>query len=85
MWVTRAMLAQAPAGTDDFWYMPISMTTAAGVPVSADTAMRLERVFGASAEFWLRLQASHDLEVARRGSAKRIRAETTPLTANRPT
>ena len=45
----------------------------------------LERVFGASAEFWLRLQASHDLEVARRGSAKRIRAETTPLTANRPT
>jgi len=53
--------------------------------VTADTAMRLERVFGASAEFWLRLQASHDLEVARRGSAKRIRAETTPLTANRPT
>jgi addiction module HigA family antidote len=53
--------------------------------VTADTAMRLERVFGASAEFWLRLQALHDLEVARRGSAKRIRAETTPLTANRPT
>ena len=53
--------------------------------ITADTAIRLERVFGASAEFWLRLQASHDLEVARRGSAKRIRAETTPLTANRPT
>lgn len=45
MWVTRAMLAQAPAGTDDFWYMPISMTTAAGVPVSADTAMRLSVVY----------------------------------------
>jgi addiction module HigA family antidote len=49
--------------------------------VTADTAMRLERVFGTSAEFWMRLQASYDLEVARRALAKKIAAETTPLAA----
>ena len=33
--------------------------------VSADTAMRLARHFGTSAEFWLNLQTRHDLGVAR--------------------
>ena len=33
--------------------------------VSAETAILLERRFGSSAKFWLNLQASHDLEVAR--------------------
>jgi antitoxin HigA-1 len=32
--------------------------------ISADTAMRLARYFGTSAEVWLRLQARYDLEVA---------------------
>ena len=49
--------------------------------VTADTALRLERVFGMDAEFWLRLQTGYDLEVARRASGKRISAETTPLAA----
>jgi len=31
--------------------------------VSADTALRLERFFGLSEGFWLRLQARYDLEV----------------------
>lgn len=31
-----------------------------------DTALRLERLFGASAEFWLSLQMAYDLAVARR-------------------
>jgi len=30
-------------------------------PVTPDTALRLERVFGASAQFWLNLQAQHDI------------------------
>ena len=30
--------------------------------VSADTALRLARYFGSSAQFWLNLQASYDLE-----------------------
>jgi antitoxin HigA-1 len=34
--------------------------------VTADTALRLGNYFGTSAEFWLSLQASHDLKRARR-------------------
>jgi addiction module HigA family antidote len=33
--------------------------------VSPDTALRLARFFGTSAEFWLNLQLSHDLSRAR--------------------
>ncbi|MBX3508666.1 MAG: HigA family addiction module antidote protein [Parvibaculum sp.] len=33
--------------------------------ISPDTALRLERAFGSSAEFWLSLQARYDLETAR--------------------
>ena len=33
--------------------------------MTADTALRLERVFGMSAEFWMRLQASYDESKAR--------------------
>jgi addiction module HigA family antidote len=32
--------------------------------ISADTALRLSRYFGNSAEFWLNLQRSYDLSVA---------------------
>ena len=37
--------------------------------MTADTALRLERHFGASARFWMGLQVSHDIEVARDGMA----------------
>ena len=33
--------------------------------ISPDTALRLSRYFGTSAEFWLGMQASYDLERAR--------------------
>jgi addiction module HigA family antidote len=33
-------------------------------PVTPDTALRLAAVFGASAEFWMNLQAQHDLSIA---------------------
>src|SRR5271154_2750436 len=33
-------------------------------PVTADTALRLGRVFGTSAQFWINLQTDHDLSVA---------------------
>jgi addiction module HigA family antidote len=36
-------------------------------PVTPDTALRLARYLGTSAEFWLKLQARYDLETARRG------------------
>lgn len=41
-------------------------------PVTVDTALRLERLFGASAQFWLNLQSSYDLEMAQRGLAPDI-------------
>ncbi|MCP4656131.1 MAG: HigA family addiction module antidote protein [bacterium] len=34
--------------------------------ITADTALRLEKYFGVSAQFWLNLQARYDLKVARR-------------------
>jgi addiction module HigA family antidote len=34
--------------------------------ISADTALRLARAFGTSAEFWMNLQASYDLEETQR-------------------
>jgi addiction module HigA family antidote len=47
--------------------------------ISADTALRLERAFGASAEFWLNLQRNYDLKLAKRnasglGKIKRVAA-----------
>lgn len=46
--------------------------------VSADTALRLERVFSVEAQFWLNLQASYDLGIASRNKA-RIEREAQPL------
>ena len=34
--------------------------------ITADTALRLARYFGTSAEMWLSLQSNYDLRVARR-------------------
>jgi antitoxin HigA-1 len=39
--------------------------------ISADTALRLGRYFGTSAEFWLGLQTAYDLETARREIGER--------------
>lgn len=33
-------------------------------PVTPDTALRLHRAFGSSAQFWMNLQARYDLELA---------------------
>ncbi len=34
--------------------------------ITADTALRLARYFGTSAQMWMNLQSAHDLEVAER-------------------
>ncbi|HKO08794.1 MAG TPA: HigA family addiction module antitoxin [Alphaproteobacteria bacterium] len=49
--------------------------------VSADTAMRLARYFGTSAEFWLNLQAAYDLSVARQHAGKLIERDVRPRAA----
>ena len=43
--------------------------------VTADTALRLSRFFGTSAEFWLGLQADYDLDTASDRLADRIARE----------
>ena len=46
--------------------------------VSADTALRLARYFGTSAELWLNLQAFYDLENARDLTEAKILREVQP-------
>lgn len=43
--------------------------------ISADTALRLGRYFGTSAEFWMNLQARFDLQTARDKLAGRLAKE----------
>jgi addiction module HigA family antidote len=47
--------------------------------ITADTALRLARCFGTSAEFWLNLQLLYDLRVAEFEAPARIEREVKPL------
>ena len=49
--------------------------------ITTDTALRLSRFFGTSAEFWINLQTRHDLDVANRTLRKKIEQEITPHAA----
>ncbi len=48
--------------------------------VTADTALRLERYFGMSAEFWMNMQALHDLTKAKCEMGKKIKTDIKPRT-----
>lgn len=48
--------------------------------ISADTALRLARYFGVSAQFWLNLQMRYELDLAEDRAAKQI-AAISPLQA----
>jgi len=43
--------------------------------ISADTALRLSRFFGTSAEFWLNLQSQYDLDIEIDRLGQRLQAE----------
>jgi addiction module HigA family antidote len=43
-------------------------------PVTPDTALRLSRAFGGSAQFWMNLQAQYDLAVAREAAGTALDA-----------
>lgn len=43
--------------------------------ITADTALRLARFFGTSAQMWMNLQADYDLEVASREVGQQIERE----------
>jgi len=49
--------------------------------ISPDTALRLARYFGASAEFWLNLQSSYDLRLAKQQILPAIEQEVLPRVA----
>jgi addiction module HigA family antidote len=40
--------------------------------ITADTALRLSRYFGTSADFWMNLQTSYELDLARKQSGTAI-------------
>lgn len=52
-----------------------------GRSVTADTALRLARFFGTSAEFWVNLQAMHDLTKARLSNGPAIERDVRPRAA----
>ena len=47
--------------------------------VTADTALRLSRFFGNSAQFWMGLQTQYDLDIAEDQLGKRLDREVRPL------
>lgn len=47
--------------------------------VTPDTALRLARYFGTSAQFWVNLQSSFDLKQAENEAGRKIAAEIRPL------
>src|SRR5688500_962621 len=47
--------------------------------ISANTALRLARCFGTTAEFWTGLQADYELRMARQAAEKQIEREVQPL------
>ena len=49
--------------------------------VTADTALRLAKFFGTSAQFWLGLQSDYDLDVTRRRLGGKLEKEIVPLAA----
>ena len=49
--------------------------------ITVDTALRLARYFGTSAEYWINLQSAYDLEIAEREIRPQIEREVLPRTA----
>ena len=49
--------------------------------VTADTALRLARYFGTSAEFWLNLQSAYELRRTRQAVGKQIERDIVPHAA----
>ncbi len=49
--------------------------------VTADTALRLSRYLGTSAEFWMNLQAAYDLRSTQRARGRKIEREVEPRAA----
>lgn len=62
---TRGLTKAAAAAAMRIPPTRLSEITTEKKRISLDTALRLERCLGIDAEFWLRLQQSHELRVAK--------------------
>lgn len=51
--------------------------------ITAETALRLARYFGTSAQMWMRLQANYEMDVAKNELDARIRKEIDPVQPKR--
>lgn len=49
--------------------------------ITADTALRLSRYFGTTAEFWLNLQKNYELELVKREAGEEIANQVAPRNA----
>jgi addiction module HigA family antidote len=49
--------------------------------ITADTAIRLARYFGTSAQYWMNLQTAYDLQVAERSLGGRLERDVLPCSA----
>jgi addiction module HigA family antidote len=49
--------------------------------ITADTALRLARYFGTSAEFWSNLQSAYELDIAREVIGEKLEKEIEPVAA----
>lgn len=49
--------------------------------ITADTALRLARYFGTSADYWMNLQKAHELRLAEQTVGKEIQETVKPRTA----
>lgn len=47
--------------------------------ITPDTALRLSRYFGTTAQFWLHLQTTYDLKQAELSTGKQIETEVRPM------
>jgi addiction module HigA family antidote len=50
----------------------IERVVAGKTPITTDTALRLSKFFGNTAQFWLNLQSHYDLLIAERALAKKL-------------
>jgi addiction module HigA family antidote len=69
--LTAGSLAKAMGLRDRTW---IERLVREAQPISPDTALRLAKVFGTTADFWMNLQAQHDLSAAAIKSRRALKA-----------
>jgi addiction module HigA family antidote len=79
--VPFGLSANALAKRIDVPVTRISEITRGNRGITADTALRLARLFGTSSELWLGLQAEYDLRLARRDLAPEIQRRIVPMKA----